>query len=112
QLDELRFAACRGSAALESEPHGNADIRESAGDQRHRRGWNHRLYASHCERGGGCAGSPWRHANRHGAQAAKNLALVSRKKASEIRSAQMIPVSFDYIAPQSLDEALRALAAH
>src|SRR4030095_9897456 len=111
QLDELRFAACRGSAALESEPHGNADIRESAGDQRHRRGWNHRLYASHCERGGECAGALWRHAYRHAAHAAKNLALVSRKKAS-FRSAQMIPVSFDYIAPQSVDEALRALAAH
>jgi carbon-monoxide dehydrogenase medium subunit len=37
---------------------------------------------------------------------------MSRKKAGRFRSATMIPVAFDYLAPKSLDEALGALGAH
>src|SRR5262249_39796361 len=112
ELDELRFAACRGPPAFESDPHGNTDAGESAWDQRHRRSWNHRLHTGRGECGGRCAGAFWRHAYRYASHAAKNLALVPRKESGGFEGKKMIPAAFDYIAPQNIDDALRALATH
>ena len=86
------------------QPHRNALARESAGREGRGRGRHHRLLARGGELRGGRAVALGRAAHRYAAHAGENLETDSRRRP------RMIPNSFDYAAPATLEEALQLIA--